>query len=97
ARLDVLGGCIMHGTIDRLVVTETHVLAVDYKSNALVPDRPELVPDGLLRQMGAYAAMLEAIYPDKHVETAILWTRTGQLMRLDRDIVRLALQSTTIP
>jgi ATP-dependent helicase/nuclease subunit A len=54
------------------------------------------VPSGLLRQMGAYAAALAQIYPDRQVEVAILWTRTGQLMLLPCDIVGSALQEATI-
>jgi ATP-dependent helicase/nuclease subunit A len=52
-----------------------------------VPDRPEDVPEGLLRQMGAYAEMLRAIYPDRGVATAILWSRTATLMELPEALV----------
>lgn len=97
ARVPALGGRLLHGTIDRLLVGDARILAVDYKSNAVVPDRPQDVPDGILRQMGAYAAMLEEIYPGRRVETAILWTRTGRLMPLSPEIVREALAATTIP
>lgn len=97
ARVPALGGRLLHGTIDRLLVSDTQMLAVDYKSNAIVPERPEDVPDGILRQMGAYAAMLEVIYPHRPVQTAILWTRTGRLMPLPPEIVRQALAATTIP
>jgi ATP-dependent helicase/nuclease subunit A len=47
--------------------------------------------------MGAYAHMLAQIYPDRQIETAILWTGGPALMRLDPDIVRQALGRTTIP
>lgn len=70
----------LYGAIDRLVVTADRVLAVDYKSNARVPDRAEDVPEGLKRQMTAYRAALAQIYPDRQIETAILWTRTAVLM-----------------
>jgi ATP-dependent helicase/nuclease subunit A len=97
ARVPMLGGRLLHGTIDRLLVGNTRILAIDYKSNAVVPERPQDVPDGILRQMGAYAAMLEEIYPGHAVETAILWTRTGRLMPLPPEMVRAALAATTIP
>ena len=42
---------ILHGTIDRLIVTANRILAVDYKSNATVPATPEAAPDGILRQL----------------------------------------------
>ncbi len=92
-----LGGRIVHGAIDRLIVTPDSVLAVDYKSNATVPNSAAEVPEGILRQMGAYAALLEQIYPGRQIETAILWTATGALMRLPTDMVRAALAATPIP
>lgn len=77
-----LGAARMHGVIDRLLVTPERVLAVDFKSNAVVPSAPDACPEGLLRQMGAYDAALRQIYPDRRIETAILWTRTATLMPL---------------
>lgn len=85
------------GTIDRLVFYPDHILAVDFKSNHRVPDRPEDTPEGLLRQMGAYDHALRQIYPDRDIRTAILWTRTANLMQLDRNIVSAAFKRTTIP
>ncbi|MGY6634086.1 MAG: double-strand break repair helicase AddA [Alkalilacustris sp.] len=86
-----LGGARMIGTVDRLIVTDTRILAVDWKSNLLVPERSEDVPEGLLRQMGAYAHALAAIWPDRPVETALLWTRRAQLMPLPPALVAEAL------
>ncbi len=79
------------GIVDRLVVRADEVLAVDFKTNATVPARPEAVPEGLLRQMGAYLALLQAIYPDRRVTVAILWTRSATLMPLPHDIVSAAM------
>ena len=87
----------LYGTIDRLIITPGHILAVDYKSNRRVPDSPSHVPEGLLRQMGAYAHALSQIYPDHQIDTAILWTQRPHLMPLDRDIVRDAFARATIP
>ncbi|MBF9048166.1 double-strand break repair helicase AddA [Rhodobacterales bacterium LSUCC0031] len=85
-----LGGQML-GVIDRLIVSDTHVLAVDFKTNAVIPDEPATVPEGLLRQMGAYAEMLAAIYPARRIDTAILWTRSATLMRLPGPLVAAAL------
>lgn len=93
ASLPELGGRRIHGTIDRLVVTPDRVLAIDFKTNAVVPDNPGQTPDGLLRQMGAYASALAQIYPDHRIETAILWTANATLMPLPHDIVMDALRS----
>ena len=83
----------LHGVIDRLQVTADRVLAVDFKTNAVVPATAEAVPDGILRQMGAYQVMLGAIYPGKRIETAVLWTRTARLMTLPPALVMTSLQS----
>jgi ATP-dependent helicase/nuclease subunit A len=89
-----LGGPML-GVIDRLIVTETRVLAVDFKTNVVVPDSAGAVPEGLLRQMGAYAAMLAPLYPGRIVDTAILWTRSARLMPLPHDLVSAALSRAT--
>ncbi|WP_295078154.1 double-strand break repair helicase AddA [Tabrizicola sp.] len=91
------GDRTLAGTIDRLVVMPDRVLIIDYKSNAVVPDRPEATPEGILRQLGAYAHMLGQIYPNRRIETAILWTRAPGLMVVSPDIVRAALGRATIP
>ena len=75
-----------------LVITPTTVLAVDYKSNAVVPDHPDATPEAFLRQLGAYAAALAQIYPDRVIEAAILWTKTARLVPLDHEMLAEALQ-----
>lgn len=81
----------IHGTIDRLLVTDDDVLAIDYKTNRVVPDCPDACPEGILRQMGAYRAALAQVFPGHTIRTAILWTRTATLMGLPDDLVTNAL------
>ncbi|MEL7211264.1 MAG: double-strand break repair helicase AddA [Pseudomonadota bacterium] len=81
----------IHGTIDRLVLSDDTILAVDFKSNRGVPNRPEETPDGVLRQMAAYQNGLAQIYPDHQIETAIVWTAAPKLMRLPHSLVNDAL------
>ncbi len=94
ARLEELNGAQISGQIDRLLVSDDHVTAIDFKSNAAVPELAKDAPEGLLRQMGAYQAALRQIYPDRRVNCAILWTRTSQLMTLDDTHMRAALART---
>ncbi len=89
-----LGTTRLYGIIDRLIVKQDHVLAVDFKTNRTVPDTPDACPEGLLRQMGAYAHALSLVYPNHQIETAILWTHTSTLMTLPHDTVTAALQRT---
>jgi ATP-dependent helicase/nuclease subunit A len=78
------------GYIDRLVVTPERILAVDFKSNADVPANTAQVPEGILRQMAAYAVGLSEIWPDRRIETAVLWTKPARLMLLPNDLVAAA-------
>ncbi|CUH49953.1 double-strand break repair helicase AddA [Ruegeria atlantica] len=91
-----LNGRRMHGVIDRLIVTDTEVQVIDFKTNATAPNSVETCPEGLLRQMGAYANALSQVYPDHEIRTAILWTRTADLMWLPHDLVTRALSRTQI-
>jgi ATP-dependent helicase/nuclease subunit A len=87
-----LGGRKLAGAIDRLLVSETQVLAIDYKSNRIIPDTPEQVPEGLLRQMGAYRAALAQVFPNRAVQVGLVWTQAaGQLMWLPDPLVDAAL------
>ncbi len=83
------------GYIDRLVIADDHVLAIDFKTNRLVPQDANQTPEGLLRQMGAYLRSLEKIYPQKKIKTAILWTETGELIELPEELTLNALQRAT--
>jgi ATP-dependent helicase/nuclease subunit A len=90
-------GARIYGFIDRLVVSPDHVLAVDFKTNAVVPENVADTPEGVLRQMGAYGAALAQIYPNRKIETAILWTKTSQLSRLPQKLVTDALARAALP
>ena len=92
AELPELGGQRLHGVIDRLQITETCLRVLDYKSNAVVPQRPEEVPLGLVRQMAAYRAALRQIYPGRSIESLLLWTTTGEIMALTEAQLDAALE-----
>lgn len=86
-----LRGQRLHGIIDRLSVEENVVRLYDYKTNRDVPQTAAACPEGILRQMGAYAAMLNQIYPGHRIETAIVWTADATLMPLSHEDVTAAL------
>jgi ATP-dependent helicase/nuclease subunit A len=86
-----LGGRTLFGRIDRLVVGTDSVLAADFKSNRVVPESLDDVPEAILRQMGAYAAALALLYPGQSVETAVVWTRIPTLMMLPQAATAAAL------
>jgi len=93
AALPDLAGQRIRGTIDRLVISPTRILIVDFKSNRVVPATAKDTPVGIVRQMAAYLAAVRQIYPDHDISTAIVWTNTATLMPLPHDIVRASLQT----
>nr|WP_323778058.1 double-strand break repair helicase AddA [Amylibacter sp.] len=95
AEIAELDGQRIDGIIDRLIVAKDRVLAIDFKTNATLPDSPETIPDGILRQLAAYRAALVQIYPNHDVEVAVLWTVNRQIMAVPHDIVMNYLQSPT--
>ena len=82
-----IGSYRMRGMIDRLIVKDGHVQIIDFKTNRQVPTSPEQCPEGVLRQMGAYALAVQNIYPDHKIESFILWTKIKDVMQLPHNIV----------
>jgi ATP-dependent helicase/nuclease subunit A len=91
---DIAEGARVSGRIDRLAVTDSEVLAVDFKTNRPPPARIENVPKLYIAQMALYRAALSKIFPGKAVGCALVWTDGPSLMRLentllDREIARM--------
>ena len=82
-----IGGRVISGQVDRLVVDDGRVLIVDYKSNRLPPATASGVAPLYLRQMAAYRTVLREIYPASAVDCALLWTVGPNLMALDNDVL----------
>jgi len=91
ATLTARDGAPVQGSIDRLIVGLDTVTIIDFKSNALVPDKAEDVPDGILRQMGAYIDAVAQIFPKHAVKCAILWTTNAELMPIPPGLAHAAL------
>lgn len=81
--MGVVGEHIISGQIDRLVVCEDKVMIVDYKTNRPAAKNLEEVPEAYIKQMKSYKQLICEIYPNKKVETFILWTNTAKIMKLD--------------
>ncbi|HGG06335.1 MAG TPA: double-strand break repair helicase AddA [Aliiroseovarius sp.] len=94
ANLASLGNQQIYGSIDRLLVTNTSVTIVDFKSNAVVPNRPENIPDGILRQMAAYMQAVQQVFPEHIVDCAILWTTNAELMPIPDHLLQSVLVSS---
>lgn len=88
-------GLFLNAQIDRLVVTDSHIYIVDYKSNRPPPTHQDDVPDIYWGQMAAYRELVRSLYPDRPVTCALLWTDGPHLMLLDDK--RLSEALTLIP
>ncbi len=67
-------GVVVSGTVDRLLVLPDRVRVIDFKTGRRAPATIDDVPDYHLRQMAAYVAALRAIFPDRAVDAALLYT-----------------------
>lgn len=81
----------LNGQIDRLCVTKTQVLIVDYKSNRPPPIDAAQVAPIYLTQMAAYRELAREIYPNRTVRCALLWTDGPTLMQLSDSLLDQAL------
>ena len=81
------------GRVDRLIVTDSEVLIVDFKTDQPAPDSPEKVADTYKAQMAAYWAVLQKAYPGRNVRAALCWTDGPRLMFLPEDMLLEALNS----
>jgi ATP-dependent helicase/nuclease subunit A len=81
----------LSGRVDRMVVTATRVLVVDFKTNRPSPDRIQDADPAYLRQMALYVAVLRAIFPGRRVEAALVWTDGPKLMPIEENIIATVL------
>lgn len=83
----VVGGRVVSGTVDRLVITSDRIRIVDFKTARRPPASLGEIPSAYIRQMAAYVAALEAIHPGLPVEAALLYTHTPELFVLSPDLI----------
>ncbi|MEM7779942.1 MAG: double-strand break repair helicase AddA [Pseudomonadota bacterium] len=77
-----VGGVVVTGIADRLLVNDDTVTVVDFKTTRRPPQSLEDVPLSTQRQMAAYHAALSVIYPDKNVRCAVLYTHQPTLFEI---------------
>jgi ATP-dependent helicase/nuclease subunit A len=76
------GTFTVSGQVDRLAVSDTEVLIVDYKTNRPPPESAEDVALVYRRQLALYRALLQRIYPGRTVRAFLLWTAAPRLMEI---------------
>jgi ATP-dependent helicase/nuclease subunit A len=78
----IVAGSVIGGLVDRLAVLTDRVLVADFKTNRRPPTRIEDTPVLYLRQMAAYRAVLQDVFPGRDIVCALVWTQTSQVVIL---------------
>ena len=78
----VIEGVVVAGTVDRLLVEAERVQLVDFKTGSRVPAGPDTVEPYHLKQMAAYVAALQVVFPGRRIEAGLLYTHDATLIEL---------------
>jgi len=79
-------GRLISGQIDRLLITDNEIMIVDFKTNRPPPTETKDVPKIYYDQLKSYADVLKAIYPNRNIKCALLWTDGPNLMPIEMPI-----------
>jgi ATP-dependent helicase/nuclease subunit A len=60
---------------------------VDFKTGRIAPLSVQEVPIAHVRQMAAYAAALQVVFPDKRIEAGLLYTSAPRLITLPASLL----------
>ncbi|QDM40167.1 double-strand break repair helicase AddA [Altererythrobacter sp. TH136] len=82
-----VGGVVVAGTADRLLIEPGRITVVDFKTTRRPPSSLEEVPESTLRQMAAYVAALQVIYPGREICAAVLYTQAPRLIVIPEDLL----------
>ena len=77
-----VGNHIVSGRIDRLVITDSEVMIIDFKTNRLAPKNPGDIHPAYLRQMAIYKSLISEIYPKLTIRAFLLWTINARAMEI---------------
>ena len=83
-----VGDVLLSGQIDRLIMTETHLLCIDFKTHTHVPKGLMDISQTYIHQMALYQRALSQIYPDFPILCGILWTQTPRLDLIPDDLLK---------
>ena len=91
------GTFTVSGQVDRLAVSDSEVLIVDYKTNRPPPDSTDGVALAYRRQLALYRSLLQAIYPGRPVRAFLLWTAAPRLMEIDGETLDKSMPYAAAP
>ena len=85
AEVPIIGevnGKIISAKVDRLLVLSDKIVIVDYKTNRPAAKTLADVPEAYFTQLHTYKELVQRIYPNKLIETYLLWTNTCNMMKV---------------
>ena len=88
---DLGNGRIINGRVDRLVVTPSEILVIDYKTDRPAPPSVESVGEAYIAQMAAYREVLSRRWPDRPVRCLLVWTDGPKPMEIPAEMLDSAL------
>ncbi len=83
----LVGNTVIAGTVDRLLVTEESIRVIDFKTGRRVPADAQGADVYHLKQMAAYVAALERVFPGRPVRAALLYTEGPVLIDLPPELM----------
>ncbi len=78
---------VISGTVDRLLITDHQIMVVDFKTSRKIPQSIEHAPVAYLRQMSAYVAALQKIFPERPVRAALLYSQGPVMLELSEGLI----------
>jgi ATP-dependent helicase/nuclease subunit A len=84
------------GRLDRLAVTDTEVLILDFKTNRPPPATQADVAPLYLDQMALYRAAAQAVFPGKRIVCGLLFTDGPRLLQLSDVVLDARLAAISI-
>ncbi len=83
----MVDGKMISGQIDRLLIEESQITILEYKSAQRVPVSADAIPEAHLHQVAAYRALIEDRYPGRPVRTVLLYTAGPVAYDVGRGII----------
>ncbi|MDI9313617.1 MAG: UvrD-helicase domain-containing protein [Hydrotalea sp.] len=80
--MGMVAGAPRVGRLDRMLITPREVKILDYKTSAAAITTIAQVPASYKKQMMEYRALLQLVYPQKKIRTALLFTNGLRLIEI---------------
>jgi ATP-dependent helicase/nuclease subunit A len=79
----LVGGHVVSGIIDRMVVTDATITIVDFKTGA-PPKGNDDIPQHYIRQLSLYAQVLRQIWPERDIVAGLIYTEDASVYWINR-------------